>query len=239
MQEFISAWVIPTLMSCCYACGNRRRSMVNVSLVPTPFGEIRRGFFSWRVSTVLGSPAAFEVLQSTTDPFGPVTATTTRSKSTTAARIVELEQQNQRLAAQLSMLTAQAAPAEEGERPNELRQRLWLNDRYSFSTTRNTGNKSIRFSAQKSVRKQDGSRAYGEYRNFVAYGEDADVVQEIFSQEDRLVDIEAFESPYQDGSKRSEWVIVKIALVPREEPAAPVQHALPFAQEPSGEKVPF
>lgn len=170
------------------------------------------------------------------------TTSATRTRRVSAAeQVAQLTEQNQRLQAQLNLLASAAMPQGEApEREPELRQRLWLNDRYTAGFTRTSGNSFVRFTAQKSSRRQDNSRIYGEYRNFVAYGEMTAHVLEILSGQDRLVDIEAWESPYLDGSRKSRWVITAITPVERTEPAAPMQPALPpFSGEPTDEEFPF
>lgn len=130
------------------------------------------------------------------------------------------------------------------ETRDELSQILWLNDRYSFARTQSTGKQLVRFSAQKSTQKQDGSgtRAYGAYKNFVCYDEQlvADIT-EVLQSNDRLVRINAYEQPWSDNSKRSDWVVVGFSVIPRVAPEnEPAQEqSAPFSAEPASEDVPF
>ena len=157
------------------------------------------------------------------------TATKPNTSVAHAAKIVELEQQVADLQARL-------------EQRDELSQVVWLNDRYTVARTQ-AGKTAIRFSAQKSVLRGE-SRSYGAYKNFVAYGEMAESIIPLLQSTERLARISAFESPWSDNSKRSDWVVTELTIIPRvepahsEEPAAPEQR-VPFAQEPTDSEVPF
>lgn len=164
-------------------------------------------------------------------------ATTTTAKA--PARAAADAQKIQALEAQVTELQGRL------ENSDELNQILWLNDRYSFARTTTSNKQLVRFSAQKSSQRQDGSgRAYGPYKNFVAYDEDlVAAVTEILQSNDKLVRITAFESPWLDNSKRSDWVVTSITVIPRVAPEQ--QHAGGYAQpnpysgEPSSEEAPF
>lgn len=132
---------------------------------------------------------------------------------------------------------------EQLENRDELSQILWLNDRYSFDVTQ-SGKRRVRFSAQKSTQKSDGSRAYGAYKNFVCYNEDLiGEITEVLQSNDRLVRINAFESPWTDNSKRSDFVVTAISVIPRVSPepeaAASQPQPAPFSAAPADEEVPF
>lgn len=151
------------------------------------------------------------------------TATTKANPALEAAetRIIELE-----------------ARIEELERV-ELRTTVWINDRITHDVTK--GDKPlVKFSGQKSVKAADGSRHYGQYHNFVAYGEMAELFNELNAAGEKLVHITAFESPWSNGARKSDWVVLSIAPFVRPE-AAPggEEGAAPFSQEPSDEEVPF
>jgi hypothetical protein len=165
-----------------------------------------------------------------------MTASTTKAART--AKPVDQSQLIHSLQAQVAELQAQA------ESRDELSQILWLNDRYSFARTQ-AGKQLVRFSAQKSTQKQDGTRSYGPYKNFVCYNEElVEQISEILQSNDRLVRVNGFESPWTDNSKRSDWVVTAISVIPRvapeNEPSAPTQEQqVPFSADPTDEKVPF
>lgn len=158
------------------------------------------------------------------------TATKPNASAANAAKIADLEQQIADLQARL-------------EQRDELSQVLWLDNEYKGGRTK-TGRSKVSFSAQKSVLRGD-VRNYGAYKNFVAYGELADAIIPLLQSNERLARISAFESPYSDNSKRSEWVVTEITVIPRVEPATGEEHAAPdhlhtpFDQEPTNEEVPF
>jgi hypothetical protein len=158
-------------------------------------------------------------------------ATATKPNATAAhvAKIADLEQQITALQTRL-------------EQRDELSQVLWLNDRYTVARTQGDRLK-VRFSAQKSVLRGE-HRSYGEYRNFVAYGELAETIIPMLQSTERLARISAFESPWSDNSKRSDWVVTELTVIPRVEPAASEEPAateqpVPFTQDPTDEEVPF
>ncbi len=163
--------------------------------------------------------------------------TASATKTTRAAKPVDQSQLIHSLQSQIAELQAQA------ENRDELSQILWLNDRYSFARTQSTGKQLVRFSAQKSTQKQDGTRSYGPYKNFVCYNEElVEQITEILQSNDRLVRINGFESPWTDNSKRSDWVVTAISVIPRVAPEneAPAQgQQAPFSADPTDEEVPF
>lgn len=157
----------------------------------------------------------------------------------------ELLEQLQSLRSANAELIAQLEERKANER-NILSQIVWLERELDTSypgvlTTTSSGTLRLRFSGRYSgYNKQTSKRSYGPRKRFCVYGEEAvQAVLEIFEGEDRLAMIKAFESPYLDGSSRSEWRVTDIALVPRTESAAPVQQAPAFSQEPTREPVHF
>lgn len=156
------------------------------------------------------------------------TATAPAAAAAHAKKIQELENQIADLQAQL-------------DNGSELSQTLWLNDRFDSDRTR-SGKRRVRFSAQKSTVSDDGARAYGAYKNFVAYGELAEHIIRIIQSTENLVHITAFESPWSDNSKRSDWVVKSLTVIPRldDRPAPDLsEQPAPFAGEPTDEEVPF
>ena len=124
----------------------------------------------------------------------------------------------------------------------ELSTTLWANDRVTTDRTR--GDKLVvKFSAQKSVKTQDGARVYGQYHNFVAYGDMAEIFQELNAAGEKLLKITAFESPWSNGARKSDWVVTSLAPFERPEQApadeAATAPAAPFSGEPTDEEVPF
>jgi TolA-binding protein len=173
------------------------------------------------------------------------TATRTRRAAapapagTAASQIVDV--QPQAVSAEIQQLRQQVAQLQEQlETRDELSQILWVNDRQrSIGRTKN-GKSFVRFSAQKSTKLDNGTRAYGAYKNFVAYGDMCAEVNRVFEGEERLVRINGFESPWLDNSKRSDYVVTSIEVIARQEdPQGAVQPALPYAGGPTDEKVPF
>lgn len=101
----------------------------------------------------------------------------------------------------------------------------------------------IKFGAQYgSLNKKTGSRTYGAWKNFVAYGPLADEINEFFRTEDRLVRITAYERPWlgNDGTRNTEWVVVSFQPIARLDAAAPASEPVaPYSAEPTSEVVPF
>jgi hypothetical protein len=145
-------------------------------------------------------------------------------------------------AAELEALTSRVAELEaalEAAQSTELRTTVWLSGEYRVGTT--SANKTkVAFSCQKSIKTQAGSRAYGQYHNFVAYGEMADEAMALFAAGEKLFTITAFESPWSNNSKRSDWVVTSITAFarPEQQPEAPLPGA-PFAEGPTDEEIPF
>ena len=124
----------------------------------------------------------------------------------------------------------------------ELSTTLWVNDRITNDRTK-SGSPLVKFSAQKSVKTQDGGRVYGQYHNFVCYGETADLFSELNAAGEKLLRITAFESPWSNGARKSDWVVTSLAPFERPEQApsdeAATAPAAPFSGEPTDEGVPF
>jgi hypothetical protein len=91
----------------------------------------------------------------------------------------------------------------------ELSTTIWVNDKTTTDVTKG-GKPVVKFSGQKSAKTQDGGRVYGCYHGFVAYGEMADRFQELASAGVRLMAITAFESPWTNGARRSDWVVLSL-----------------------------
>lgn len=165
------------------------------------------------------------------------TATTATAAQLDAEYLKQVEAENSELREQL------AAANEELERLGlvELRTRVWINDRMTTETTRSNSFK-LSFSGQKSKKLENGSRVYGQYHNFVAFGETAEALHALLTSGEQLLQIEAFESPWSNNAKRSDWVVKTFAPVERQQPAADggsVTAKVPFSQEPSLEKQQF
>jgi hypothetical protein len=121
----------------------------------------------------------------------------------------------------------------------ELSTTLWVNDRITNDRTK-SGSPLVKFSAQKSVKTQDGARVYGQYHNFVAYGDMAELFAELNAAGEKLLRITAFESPWSNGARKSDWVVTGLTPFERPEPApAGAAAAAPFSGEPTDEDVPF
>jgi hypothetical protein len=121
----------------------------------------------------------------------------------------------------------------------ELSTTLWVNDRITNDRTK-SGSPSVKFSAQKSVKTDGGGRVYGQYHNFVAYGDMAELFAELNAAGEKLLRITAFESPWSNGARKSDWVVTSLTPFERPEPTpASAATAAPFSQEPTDEEVPF
>jgi hypothetical protein len=152
--------------------------------------------------------------------FSMPTATAT-TKATTAAleaRVLELETQVEDL------------------RSCELRTTVWINDRVETGKTQG-GKPYAKFSGQKSVKTADGKRVYGCYHNFVAYGDMADAFINLRAQDRNLLTITAFESPWSNGARKSDWVVTSITPFERPEAGPATEAGEPFSQEPTDEEV--
>lgn len=128
-----------------------------------------------------------------------------------------------------------AAPAP--QQRDQLEQTVWLQTNAPDSDRRSwtqDGDMIIRFGAQyAALDKRTGQRLYGPYKNFVAYGALAQQVNELFMGDSRLARIGAYErpsTPSENGTRRSEWVLTTITVVPRVQPAAPATVAQPTAE---------
>lgn len=134
----------------------------------------------------------------------------------------ELAASNAELLEKIQQLTALLeAPAEEPQR-DELQQRLWIDEASVVRDHTKSGKRRLTFRAQKSsLDKQSGRRVYGANRSFVALGDLATTVHELLLTGDRLFDLTAWESPWLNGSRRSDWMLTSIHPVERKpEPEA-------------------
>ncbi len=123
----------------------------------------------------------------------------------------------------------------------ELRTTCWVNDRITTDTTR-SGKAVVKFTGQKSVKNADGSRVYGQYHGFVAYGDMADRFAELTAAGEKLMTITAFESPWSNGARRSDWVVTSITPFVRPEAAtAPASEPGPAENygDAHGDDIPF
>jgi hypothetical protein len=137
--------------------------------------------------------------------------------------------------ARIAELEARLETAERAE----VNTTVWVNDRVTSDLTR-SGKLVLKFSGQKSAKLQDGSRVYGAYWNFVAYGELAERFQELNAASEKLLRITAFESPWTNGARKSDFVVTSLTPFERSEPAsAGDAPATPFSGEPTDEEVPF
>lgn len=166
-------------------------------------------------------------------------ASSITSSSTKTDLLAEIDRLNAALA---------ATPAAEVSETygNRLVQILWISDRYEIGKTQGGGLK-VSFTGQVSAKNQDAIRVYGAYKNLIAYGEQADAAKAILEGEDRLVEIQAFEKPWSNNAKRSDWVILSISPVERTQPAAaPLGEAVtaeeaydPGSEEPTLDTIPY
>jgi len=140
----------------------------------------------------------------------------------------------------------EAAQTESRVEANCLEQTVWLSknppsQEWSRGTTK-SGKPFIRFGAQYSSRDEKG-RTFGDWKNYVAYGDVARQVEETYATEDRLVHIVAFESPSHGRGERAnerytEWVVKEFRPVARLDSATPEPAQAPVA-EPTTEAIPF
>jgi hypothetical protein len=148
------------------------------------------------------------------------TATTKATTAALEARVLELETQIEEL------------------RSCELRTTVWINDKIEVDKTKG-GKPSVKFTGQKSVKSADGKRIYGMYHRFVCYGEMAELFHQLRANNEALVTITAFESPWSNGTRQSDWVVTSITPFERPEAGPAAEAAEPFSQEPTDEEVAF
>jgi hypothetical protein len=148
------------------------------------------------------------------------TATAKTNAAALEARIAELEAQLQEI------------------QSSEVRVTVWVNDRITSGTTK-SGKPYVKFSAQKSVKNADGTRTYGAYWPFVAYGDLADQFNALRANEQNLLTIAAFESPWANNARKSDFVVTSIQAFERPEAPAPGEQSEPFSGEPTDEEVAF
>lgn len=121
-------------------------------------------------------------------------------------------------------------------------QGTWEANKAKRGVTAN-GTSYIKFGAQYgSLNKKTGSRSFGAWKNFVAYGLLADEINEFFRTEDRLVRIGAYERPWHgnDGTRNTEWVVVSFQPIARLDATTPVSEPeVPFSAEPTAAEVAF
>jgi hypothetical protein len=120
----------------------------------------------------------------------------------------------------------------------ELRTTVWINDRVETGKTQ-SDKPYAKFSAQKSVKTSTGKRVYGQYHNFIAYGEMADLFISLRANDEALMTITAFESPWTNGSRKSDWVVTSITPFERPEAGPADEAAEASSQEPTDEEVAF
>ncbi len=113
----------------------------------------------------------------------------------------------------------------------EMKSTLWLSDLVTTGRTK-SDRLVVKFSAQKGVKNADGCRIYGAYWNFVAYGDTAERFQELTAAGERLVTITAFESPWTNGARKSDFVVLSITPYKRPE-LGEATAAAPFSFEPT------
>lgn len=148
------------------------------------------------------------------------------------------------LAEELALLTEQVTQlteALEAAQRVQLRQTLWLQgEQPRRSGHTQGGDPWCAFSAQYASRKEGQPRIYGAYRDYVAYGEQAEAVLAAYAGGDHLVALEAYERPCaprgEDKRRFSDFVVTAFAPVPRTEPTGEAPYA---DAEPTDEEVPF
>ncbi len=164
----------------------------------------------------------------------PMTSSTTTKATLSSdleaaeARVIELEARIIELEARIEDLQRV-----------ELSTTVWINDRITSDTTRG-GDPLVKFSGQKSVKAADSGRVYGQYHNFVAYRDMADTFNQLHAAGEKLVTITAFESPWSNGARRSDWVVTSITPFVRPE-AAPASEPGPAENygDTHGDDIPF
>mgnify|MGYP001809533707 CR=1 FL=1 len=145
---------------------------------------------------------------------------------------------NPALEAAEARITELSARIEELER-TELRTTVWINDRITTDRTK-SDKLVVKFSGQKSVKNADGGRVYGQYHNFVAYGDMAETFQQLNEAGEKLVVITAFESPWTNGARKSDWVVTSITPFERPEPGQAAEPGeAPFSGGPTEEEIAF
>lgn len=159
------------------------------------------------------------------------------------------EEMEARLQAALSRI---AELEEQQLRKDQLDQVLWLqrnapNGKRQGVTPK--GTPFISFGAQYgSLDKRSGTRVFGAWKNFTAYGPLAEAITEFFTTEDRLARITAYERPWHgqlagaDGpitTRNSEWVVVSFEPIARLDTPPVREPEAPFSAEPTTEEVPF
>jgi len=163
------------------------------------------------------------------------------------ARVSELE-----LARDEALALVEAAQTETRLESNRLEQTIWLQkNRPSKDWSRGTtqgGKPFIRFGGQFSrLDKASGERRFGDWKNYVAYGETAEAVEAAFKGSDRLAHVVCFEQPSHGTGERSlerytDWVVTEFALVPRverSEDSGQPPAAAPLQAEPTMDEIPF
>ena len=163
------------------------------------------------------------------------------------ANTTKLQIQAQLDAALERIAELEAAQGETRVESNRLEQTVWLSKNkpsqdWSRGTTKG-GKPFIRFGAQYAKRSENGERLFGGWKNYVAYGDVALQVEDLYATADRLVHIVALESPSHGRGERSnerytEWVVLEFRPVARLDSATPEPAEAPAA-EPTLEELPF
>lgn len=171
--------------------------------------------------------------------------------ATKAALAEALEAANSRIS-ELEALVAAQAEQQQPTVAAHLDQVLWIqrkplaertpDGKGNIGYTR-SGMLTVRFAAQyASLDKRSGTRTFGAWKFFTAYGEVAQQVIDLMRSEDRLARVQAFEEPWsspQDPSARnSDWVVRGLTPIRRgtsNPPAAPAARpeAAPVAAAPA------
>lgn len=161
---------------------------------------------------------------------------------TKAALAQALEAANSRIS-ELEALLAQNEQQQQPTAAAHLDQVLWIqrkpltertpDGKGNIGYTR-TGMLTVRFAAQyASLDKRTGTRTFGVWKFFTAYGEVAQQVIDLMRSEDRLVRVQAFEEPWsspQDPNARnSDWVVRGFSPIGRGAGNPPMPQARPEA----------
>lgn len=152
------------------------------------------------------------------------------------------------LEAQLAEALARVETLEAGQlqpAQNHLVQTLWLGRQIAAQGVSKGGTPWARISGQYADRKPGNpERQWGEYKNLVAFGDNAEALLEIFNSGVSLVRVALHEEPQKplaNGRRISNWVIEEIHPVgkpPAQEQPTPAT-AEPSHGEPTDEELPF
>jgi hypothetical protein len=139
-------------------------------------------------------------------------------------------------------------------RDNTLAQVVWLQKSPPQGDKRGhtpKGIKFLRFGAQYSrLDEQSGTRFYGAWKNYCAYGVVAEAIAEFFQGSDRLVKLTAFEKPWHGAplpgtvypTRNSEWIVTAFEPMPRVDAEASAPQTVAAGEvypDPTEDEIPF